>query len=101
MIIGGMAAKRVDEDWAERDLDTLLELAWVGIQESTRCHDADCPLAALVMLASAFEATLLGVVIAHEDSLRADNAWPGHPSHMHLSELARLAGQRGWLADGR
>jgi hypothetical protein len=94
-----MAAKRVGEDWAERDLDTLLELAWAAIQESTRCHDADCPLAALVMLASAFEATLLGMVIAHEDGLRADNAWPPSPSRMHLSELARLAGQRGWMTE--
>jgi hypothetical protein len=94
-----MAAKRVDEDWAERDLDTLLELAWAAIQESTRCHDSGCPLAALVMLASAFEATLLGMVIAHQDGLRGDKEWPHSPSRMHLSDLARLAGQRGWLAE--
>jgi hypothetical protein len=34
VIIGGMAAKRVDKGWAEQDLDTLLELAWAAIKES-------------------------------------------------------------------
>jgi len=94
-----MAAKRVDEDWAERDLDMLLEFAWVAIQESTRCRDAGCPLAALVMLASAFEATLLGMIVAQEDGLRSGSAWPSRPSRMHLRDLAELAGRRGWLAE--
>jgi hypothetical protein len=98
-IMGGMASKCVDEDWAEQDLETLWEMALACIAESERCHEAGCPLAALVMLASAFEASLLGMVIAHEDALRADGAWPGAASHMHLTGLVRLAEKRGWLAD--
>jgi hypothetical protein len=47
--------------------------------------------------AAAFEATLLGMVIAHEDALRANGMWPIGASYMHLTELARLAGERGWL----
>ena len=92
-----MSPKRVDEDWSEHDLDMLLELALTAVEESRRCHDASCPLAALVMLAASFEATLLGMVIAQEESLRADGAWPIGASHKHLTELARLADARGWL----
>lgn len=94
-----MPSERVDEDWSELDLDMLLELVFANIEESRRCHEAGCPLAAFVMLAAAFEATLLGMVIAHEEALRADGMWPVGASHKHLTELARLAGRRGWLAD--
>jgi hypothetical protein len=97
VIMAVMQAVRVDEDWSEQDLDMLLELAFANVAESQRCHEADCPLAAFVMLAAAFEATLLGMVIAHEDALRADGIWPIGASRKHLTELAGLAGERGWL----
>lgn len=94
---GRMALKRSDEDWSEHDLDMLLELAFAHVEESRRCHETGCALAALVMVAAAFEATLLGMVIANEGSLRADRAWPVGASMMHLTELAVLAAKNGWL----
>jgi hypothetical protein len=89
----------VDEWWSERDLDMLLELAFTDVAESVRCHEAGSPLAALVMLAAAFEATLLGMVLAHEQDLRADGKWPTGVSHLHLAELVALAEARRWLTD--
>ncbi len=77
----------------------LLDLAFRHTDESLKCHQAGCPLAALVMLAAAFEAVVLGMVIAHEDELRAADKWPIQPSRKHLSELTALAKDRGWLAE--
>jgi hypothetical protein len=94
-----MGSQRPTEDWSVDDLDMLLALPFTHIEESQRCHRADCQLAALVMLAAAFESVLLGMVIAHEENLRADGQWPAQPSKMHLRELADLARKRGWLTD--
>jgi hypothetical protein len=85
--------------WSEQDLDLLLTLPCRAISESRRCHDAGSPLAALVMLTTAFEAVLLGMVITYEDQLRADEQMPKRPSRVHLDELSRLAQARGWLTE--
>lgn len=92
-----MPSNHVDEDWSEADLDVLLDLAFANLEESRRCYEADCPLAAYVMLASAFEATLLSMVIANESRLRADKAWPVGASHLLLTDLVGRAGKQGWL----
>jgi hypothetical protein len=95
-----MRSQRPGEDWSEADLDMLLlELPRAHIDESMRCHQAGCRLAALVMLAAAMESVLLGMVIAQEEGLRADGRWPPRPSTVHLRELAGLAKERGWLTD--
>jgi hypothetical protein len=94
-----MGSQRPVEDWSEDDLDMLLELPLAYVEESRRCHQTGCQLAALVMLAAAFESVLLGMVIAHEENLRADGQWPPQPSKVHLQELADLARKRLWLTD--
>jgi hypothetical protein len=97
--IVAMGSQRPGEDWSEDDLDMLLELPFTHLEESQRCYQANCQLAALIMLAAAFESVLLGMVIAHETNLQADSQWPAQPSKMHLQELANLARRRGWLTD--
>lgn len=96
-IITGVSPQHPDEDWSERDLEMLLQLAFKNVDESRRCYNAGCSLAALVMLAAGLEAALLGMVIAQEGTLRADGAWPPRPSRIHLSELTQLAATHGWL----
>ena len=59
-----------DEDWSEQDLDMLLDLAFLHADESVTCHQTGAPLAAMVLLAAAFEAVLLGMVIAQENHLQ-------------------------------
>lgn len=95
-----------DEDWTIEDLDRLLRLAWTNLDEALRCHQNDVPHAALVLLACAFEAVLLGAVISHEedigvrqDELTANKCWPQRPSRMHLTELVRLARTMGWVEE--
>jgi|SRR5215472_13535289 len=94
-----MGSERPGEDWSGDDLDMLLELPFAYLEESRGCHQAGCRLAALVMVAAAFESVLLGMVIAHEENLCADSQWPAQPSRMHLKELTDLARKRGWLTD--
>jgi hypothetical protein len=88
---------RVEEDWSVEDLEVLLRAATTDLDESLRYLQSGAPHAALVLLAGAFETTLLGKVVAHEDELRADGRWPARPSVLHLAELAELARQAGWL----
>jgi hypothetical protein len=92
-----VTGSRVEEDWSVEDLDVLLRAAATNLDESIRCHAVGAPHAALVLLAGAFEATLLGMVVAHEDELRAGGGWPARPSVLHLAELAGLARGAGWL----
>jgi len=94
-----VTGRRVEEDWSVEDLDVLLRAATTNLDESLRCHQAGAPHAALVLLAGAFEATLLGMVVAHEDELRAAELWPARPSVLHLTELATLARRAGWLPE--
>jgi hypothetical protein len=95
--MAAMGSQSLSEEWSEDDLDMLLKLPTAHIDESRRCYQADCQLAALVMLAAAFEAVLLGMVIVHVENLRAGDQWPAEPSKMHLKQLADLARKRGWL----
>lgn len=94
-----MRSQRPAEDWSEDDLNVLVKLPFDHIAESARCYRAGCGLAALVMLAAAFESVLLAMVIAHKKNLQADDQWPTQPSKMHLPELAGLARKRGWLTN--
>src|SRR5262249_48164730 len=95
--MAAMASQRLTEEWSEDDLDVLLKLPTAHIDESRRCYQAGCRLAALVMLAAALEAVLLGMVIVHVENLRAGDQWSAEPSKMHLKQLADLARKRGWL----
>ena len=94
-----MRRRGVEEEWSVEDLDVLLRGAVTNLDESLLCHQAGAPHAALVSLAGAFEATLLGMVVSHEDELRAAERWPAQPSFLHLTELAELAHQVGWLPE--
>lgn len=90
---------RDPEVWADQDLDTLLAHAWRNLDEALACHKAGAALAALVMLASAFEGVLLAAVVAWRDEL----ATAGHPqltpSRLHLTELVKTARAAEWLPD--
>ncbi len=92
-----MRGRGAAEDWSVEDLDVLLRGAVTNLDESLRCHAAAAPHAALASLAGAFEAVLLGMVVAHEDELRAAGHWPAQPSFLHLAELAELTHRAGWL----
>ena len=101
-----MAARDLKEDWSSEDLDLLLRLAWDHLDESMRCHKAGASHAALVMLGGALEAVLLGAVVAYqyqdkvseyEDTLCKAKAPRRPPSALHLSDLAKVARELGWL----
>jgi hypothetical protein len=94
-----MGVKGAEEDWSGDNFDHLLALALAHTDESMRCYEAGCPHAALVLLAAAFEAVLLGMMISNEEGLRAAERWPLRPSKLHLPELAKLARLAGWLPD--
>ena len=94
---------RVSEDWQPEDLDALLAMAMTAVQESKRCHDANAPHAALLMLAVSFEAALLGLIVAHvpdhETEKHPKHPWAVAPSHLHLADLTKVAVEMGWLTE--
>src|SRR5262249_16339760 len=73
--------------------------AVTNLDESLLCHRAGAPHAAVVSLAPAFEAVLVGMVVVHEDELRAGGRWPAQPVFLHLTELPELARRAGWLPE--
>ena len=99
-----MGTRNIEEDWSDQDLDLLLSLAREDLDESWRCHNAGASRAALMMLAGALEAVLLGAVVAYlgeageyEDLLRQAKVDRRPPSALHLRELAKVAREVGWL----
>ncbi|MGH3516273.1 MAG: hypothetical protein ACRDQ7_02405 [Haloechinothrix sp.] len=93
-----MGANEPEEDWSVADLEVLLSVAKINLDESTRCHQTGSPRAALVMLAGALEAVLLGSVIAYEDEWRAAGHQLKRPaSRATLRDLTTLARDAGWL----
>jgi hypothetical protein len=92
-------AKRDPEEWTEQDLDRLLAQAFSSLDEALTCRKAGATLAALAMLAGAFEGALLAAVVAGQDELAAAHQPQPCPSRLHLSELVAAARSAGWLSD--
>lgn len=90
----GMTAS--DERWSNQDFAALVDHARGSLQESVRCRDNGCPLAALVMLATACESVLLAMAVVITYEMRA--ATPRRLGGLHLPALADLARQHGWLS---
>lgn len=91
-------ASRDPEDWTDQDLDSLLERAFGNLNEALTCHKAGAPLAALAMLAGAFEGALLAAVVAGQDELAAAGRPQPRPSRLHLAELVAVAREAAWLS---
>ena len=87
------------EEWTDQDLDMLLERAFANLQEALTCHGGGAPLAALAMLAGAFEGALLAAVVAGQEQFAAAGRPQPRPSKLHLAQLARVARDAGWLSD--
>ena len=90
---------RDPEEWADQDLDAVLERAFGNLNEALICHKAGAPLSALAMLAGAFEGALLAAVVAGQDEFAAAGRPQPRPSKLHLSQLAAVARDAGWLSD--
>ena len=87
------------EEWTDQNLDTLLARSLSNFSEALTCHKAGAPMAALAMLAGAFEGALLAAVVAGQDHFAAAGRPQLRPSRLHLAELVAIALDAGWLSE--
>jgi hypothetical protein len=82
----------------ERELTQLVETAGSLYEEAGRCAQAGCGRAALVLIGSALEASIVATACCLEPELRGRRLWPnGDPTRWTLGQAIDLATHAGWL----
>jgi hypothetical protein len=83
----------------ERELTKLVETAGRLYDEAGRCVQAGCWRAALVLIGSALEASVVATACCLEPELRERGLWPrnGDPTRWTLGQAIDLAAAAGWL----
>lgn len=84
---------------AERELTQLVETAGSLYEEAGRCAKAGCWRAALVLIGSALEASVVATACCLEPELRERGLWPRNPNPTRwtLGQAFDLATDADWL----
>ena len=83
----------------ERELTQVVETAGSLYDEAGRCAQAGCWRAALVLIGSALEASIVATACCLEPELPERGPWPrtGDPTRWTLGQAIDLATAAGWL----